>query len=100
MSSTAKYQREWRKRNPGKNRFYKYGLTQEAYDSMLRGQDSRCAICNEQKPLQVDHDHQSGVVRGLLCWECNTALGKLHDDLNIARGVVRYLEATCHRLPI
>lgn len=83
--------REWAKKNPerlkaGKTRRYaakyrytRYGLTAETYADLLAFQDGRCAICksaNSGRPeWNVDHDHVTNEVRGLLCSGCNTALG-------------------------
>lgn len=53
-----------------------YGLTLDSYTEMLQKQDSRCAICKEQKTLVIDHCHKTGKVRGLLCIGCNTGLGR------------------------
>lgn len=73
----------------------KYGVTVEQYESMLAAQDSRCAICRREsdKPLCVDHNHETGAVRGLLCWHCNIALGKLQDDPEVVRAALEYLLA-------
>ena len=52
-----------------------YGITQEQYDQLLKYQGGSCFICDKEpkpgKNLQVDHDHKTGEVRGLLCWSCN-----------------------------
>ena len=72
-----------------------YGLTLEAYASMLEGQDGLCAICQcapeDGKNLYVDHDHNTGNVRGLLCICCNRALGLLHDDSEVVESLLEYL---------
>lgn len=80
--------RKWRERNPAKvaatKRRYalkKYGLTPEDYDAMLERQSGRCAICASPDPhsrwgrFHIDHDHETGRVRGLLCHPCNLHLG-------------------------
>lgn len=63
----------------------KYGMTVEQYDKLLAEQGGVCALCGEPetstfrgtvKMLAVDHDHGTGLVRGLLCYRCNTDLGK------------------------
>lgn len=59
----------------------RFGLTLEQYAAMLTAQSGRCAACGEPstKTLHVDHCHESGLVRGLLCHACNTALGLLRE---------------------
>ena len=77
-----------------------YGLNQVDYDRMLQDQEGVCKICLRRStrirmgkllPLAVDHDHQTGKVRGLLCNSCNTAIGLLHDNIVIARRLANYL---------
>ena len=62
----------------------KYGLTPADYDRMLAGQGGGCAICAEPAPdgqsLHVDHCHDTGRVRGLLCFNCNAGLGMFDHD--------------------
>ena len=62
----------------------KYGLTPADYDWMLAGQGGGCAICGEPAPdgqsLHVDHCHDTGRVRGLLCFNCNAGLGMFDHD--------------------
>lgn len=61
----------------------KYKITVEEYERMLVAQNGVCAICEKQpskRRLHVDHCHKTGRVRGLLCSNCNTAIGKLNDD--------------------
>lgn len=51
-----------------------YGITAAQYDEMLEAQDGKCAVCRKppgKQRLNVDHDHKTGLVRGLLCWTCN-----------------------------
>lgn len=59
----------------------KYGITEEDYQKILLSQNNRCAICNNiVKRLGVDHDHQTGKIRGLLCHHCNAGLGAFRDN--------------------
>jgi len=77
----------------------KYGMTMEDYDRMLAGQNHQCAACPTTEPggrhssdyFVVDHCHTTGKVRGLLCHNCNTALGLLHDDLEKIKALENYL---------
>jgi hypothetical protein len=71
-----------------------YGLTRDGSDRLYAAQDGRCAICIEPFEVtpHIDHDHESGEVRGLLCRGCNLALGYLKDDVDRLRSAVRYLE--------
>lgn len=72
----------------------KYGLTPEAHGAMLQRQGGVCAICKRppsDRGLFVDHDHDTGTVRGLLCPACNTALGLLGDNLAGLLSAVSYL---------
>ncbi|MDZ4827914.1 MAG: endonuclease domain-containing protein [Actinomycetota bacterium] len=73
-----------------------YGITVEDYDRMLAEQGGGCAICakapRDDIALHVDHDHQTGVVRGLLCFTCNNALGDLNDDPERLYKAVTYLD--------
>jgi hypothetical protein len=75
----------------------KYGITIEQYDELLAQQGGGCAICGrEPRPdisLHLDHDHETGQLRGILCFRCNNALGDLDDDVSLLREAVRYLES-------
>jgi hypothetical protein len=68
----------------------RYGIEMAEYDGILLAQGGRCAICNkksEGRSLVVDHNHETGQVRGLLCHHCNTALGLFRDDpINLSRA--------------
>lgn len=71
-----------------------YGLTPEDYEMLLVNQEERCAICGEtplRGVLYVDHDHETGKVRGLLCGACNSGLGQFRDDPNVLRAAIDYL---------
>lgn len=87
----------------------RYGITLAEYERRLAEQGDRCAICRTDDPAPgmaeryrtfvVDHDHESGDVRGLLCRKCNSALGLLADDPARMRAAANYVEgaALCPR---
>jgi Recombination endonuclease VII len=71
-----------------------FGLTVEAYESLLVVQDGGCAICGREPTriaLHVDHDHESGAIRGLLCVGCNNALGQFKDSTELLSRAIAYL---------
>lgn len=75
-----------------KSHLKKYGLTVEDFDNMVLAQDSKCAICEEKcDKLNIDHCHKTGKVRGLLCWNCNTAIGKMKDNVDSFKRAIKYL---------
>jgi hypothetical protein len=79
------------------SRFRNYGVTAEQFDLMITRQNGLCAICATDDPgrgkgWNVDHDHATGAVRGLLCHACNTSLGGFRDDVAILRSAIEYLE--------
>jgi hypothetical protein len=69
----------------------KYGLYREDYDKLVTTQDGKCAICLEPKKLVVDHDHEDGKVRGLLCFKCNMLLGACSDSVMVLKRAIVYL---------
>lgn len=102
-----------RKDNPDKHKNYNlkrdYGITVEDYNSLLEDQNFSCASCgisttelennNQWKrhhKLVVDHCHETGRIRGLLCNNCNTALGMVKESLAVLEGLKRYVETVCH----
>ena len=69
----------------------KYGLSLEEYDTMMHKQNGACAICGSNGRLHVDHNHDTGKVRGLLCMDCNTGIGKLQDSADLLKKAAEYL---------
>jgi hypothetical protein len=69
-----------------------YGLTKEQYIKMVADQKECCAICGLQTKLHVDHDHNTGKVRELLCSACNTSLGSVKDNSEILKSMIEYLK--------
>lgn len=96
--------KQWRVNNRDKvrvnNHIYKlraYGLTVEQYDQMMQDQGGGCAICGLKEKrgtrLHVDHVHDTGKVRGLLCTNHNVAIGMLQDNVELIKRVIAYIEA-------
>ena len=90
-----------RKRDPDKIRanalMYKYGITPEQFNEMLADQGGKCQISTCNRPATVvDHDHNTGEVRGLLCSQHNTALGLAGDSPVHLRAMAQYLEDTSY----
>ena len=73
-------------------RFARYGLTPEQYDQMVAERKGCCDGCGRPEHLVVDHCHATKVVRGLLCYACNQALGVLRDDSATLRRLAEYLD--------
>jgi hypothetical protein len=70
----------------------RYGITAEDADVMLEAQGGVCAICRSAPAAHVDHDHATGAVRALLCFNCNGGLGQFRDDPTVLQMAVFYLE--------
>jgi hypothetical protein len=81
---------------------YRYGITRMEFKQMLENQKGVCAICKQPetaidkrsgliRQLAVDHCHNTGKVRGLLCTHCNHGLGKFKDDVNLLQTAINYL---------
>ncbi len=70
---------KWRLYHQNYGRQRDYGLSPASFDDLLSRQDGRCAMCRKDLPdrskICVDHDHDTGKIRGLLCYGCNMALG-------------------------
>ena len=80
-----------------KNLIRRYGITLEDYNKIFAKQNGKCKICDIHQSefkiaLSVDHCHKTGNIRGLLCRDCNTSLGKFKDDPDVLRTAADYLE--------
>ncbi|MCM2429404.1 endonuclease VII domain-containing protein [Streptomyces sp. RKAG337] len=69
-----------------------YGITVAERDELIASQAGMCPICLAASAEHVDHCHETGRVRGVLCFNCNSALGKLRDEPDALRRAVAYLE--------
>lgn len=102
-AAAAAYIRAWNLRK-------KYGLSLQEFEQLMMRQDGCCAICHQPPRLRrfvnrwktkadiavliVDHDHRTGAVRGLLCNECNRALGLFHEDPALLHSALEYVTGT------
>jgi hypothetical protein len=78
-----------------------FNMTLEDYNRLVEQQNGLCAICGKvetisnqfgSRPLSVDHDHNTGEVRGLLCSQCNHLLGNAKDSIEILNNAITYLK--------
>lgn len=105
-----KARKKWSSTNPqkayesmrGRNLKARFGISLDDYKKMLEKQEGKCAICGvtenntigERKDwsFAVDHDHETGKIRGLLCNNCNRGLGLLKDNIELLRKAASYVE--------
>ncbi len=86
--------KESRERNGGARRYKliaKYGLEPSDVDRLIEGQNGVCACCQIGPAEHVDHDHETGMVRGILCVNCNSGMGMLGDNPDVLRRAIYYL---------
>jgi hypothetical protein len=95
------YHVEWKKANRdqiiARIRMKRYGLSEFAYAEMLLKQNGVCALCGglpkgKKRDLEVDHDHETGKVRALLCCACNVLLGRVEKSPQLIENMVAYLK--------
>ena len=76
-------------------RLKKYGLTEQQYNIMVAEQQGLCKICKTSpERLVIDHCHETGEVRGLLCHYCNVGLGWFRDSTDSLKSAIKYLNST------
>ena len=84
-----------KKRRQRRSLINNFGINADQYEAILKEQNGVCAICYQPEPcnrmLAVDHCHTTNKIRGLLCSNCNTALGLCKDDLLILTQAIAYL---------
>lgn len=94
----ARKSREYRAKYPHielKARLKKFNLSVNKYYTLIKQQNNRCSLCGnlpKKRALAVDHCHNTGIIRGLLCVSCNTSLGQLGDTVESLQRVIKYLK--------
>ncbi|MEV5763926.1 endonuclease VII domain-containing protein [Micromonospora sp. NPDC052213] len=72
----------------------RYGIGEKEFQELLAEHGGVCAICGTPDPQHLDHDHRTGWVRGILCFNCNGGLGQFRDDQSRLAGAITYLRGT------
>jgi hypothetical protein len=96
--------KDYLKRNMWRKMRAKYGIDREQYEALVEAQGNACAICKKPEKemdgqrgtplrLSVDHDHETGKVRGLLCRQCNIGIGRLKESVEILQNAIDYLKS-------
>lgn len=90
MAKNKKQNKDWHLQHHLKN---KYNLSLKDLEILKKFQNNKCCICNKnlEKPF-VDHDHETGQIRGVLCRFCNTGLGFFQDSVSRLINAINYLE--------
>lgn len=98
----------WRERHPDYNEYaywknvkHRYGITKREWNELLIKQEGRCAICRTDVPggrgtrrgWHIDHNHETGQVRGLLCYGCNGGIGFFKEDPDVLSAAIEYIRA-------
>lgn len=95
--------KQYSEKNPGRSRIRnlksKYNMTEEQYFAILATQDGKCGLCENTESgrkdspwLHVDHNHITGVIRGLLCHNCNTAVGMIEKNGINLKSIEKWIE--------
>ena len=95
LTEHRKYYRRNRKRFLETTRrrrlLVRYGLTPEQVTAQQQKQRGKCTTCRRTRPLHIDHRHDTGSFRSLLCGSCNRALGLVREDIDVLKRMIRYL---------
>lgn len=113
IKKTFEYNKKWGKEHPKRHKKYisqyliyalkKYGVTPEDYNLMFIKQKGCCAICGKhqnelKRKLSIDHNHSTGVIRGLLCNNCNLMLGFSKENIDVLQKSIIYLDKNNSKL--
>lgn len=98
---TNKYAKNYIKQHPDRakkwdrkyNLKHRCGLQQDEFLQISKKQKGKCLICKKKVVrLCIDHNHKTGKVRGLLCQNCNAALGMVDENINVLKDMIRYIK--------
>ncbi len=95
----SSYQTRYRKEHLSENnvakRIWKFKrMRNYDYDWIKKLIDSKCEVCGSEKNIDIDHDHNTNMIRGALCRRCNLMLGMVEDDVDLMHNAIRYLNKT------
>ena len=99
IKRTVEYNHRHRPKRKDQSLQRHYGIGLEEYNKLFEEQNGGCAICGTETPggkwknFHIDHDHETKKVRGLLCSQCNTALGLIKEDIHTLKSMIQYLES-------
>jgi len=96
VAKAKERRKKWHQKNGRSAALRKlYGITVQQYEAASEAVGGLCEICGEKcvtgKTLAVDHDHETGAVRGLLCRKCNSGLGLFNDSTELLKAAAEYL---------
>lgn len=91
MNKKEEYKKREKKRLRERHLKTNYNLSINDYNYMFYKQNGRCAICEKEAKLVVDHNHKTGEVRELLCTQCNAGIGHLKEDIFIMQEAINYI---------
>ncbi len=96
-ANPEKHKRAYQVRNHRSNLKTRFGMSVEEYNVLVAQSDGVCGICREpesrERKLCLDHDHQTGALRGFLCSRCNLLLGNASDSVELLKQAIRYLRS-------
>lgn len=106
-TDTIERVKKWQQENwfkyKDKSLKYTYSISLDEYTDLLKKQGGLCMICKQPETrvvkqktcfLHVDHNHENGIIRGLLCHACNTGIGLLKEDITILQEAINYLSSS------
>jgi hypothetical protein len=93
QTSTPEGRAKLRREGYFRNSLWKYGVGKKEFEILMTNQDGICPLCLDPlgRKVDIDHNHSTGEVRGLLCHRCNTMIGFVREDISILKRSITYL---------